>query len=142
MQNMGEEDDIFAFLDGISGWAKTESERRGVQDLASAVAAFESPTEYKRDSSKGKDKKNLYGSDSDGDWNKSPRRDRPTTFKDKGRDNKDEAPRKYSCFLGNGPHRVFECPTRGKLVALVMKEQRHEEETIIASISLEPCGGL
>jgi len=118
MQNMGEEDDIFAFLDGISGWAKTESERRGVQDLASAVAAFESPTEYKRDSSKGKDKKNLYGSDSDGDWNKSPRRDRPTTFKGKGRDNKDEAPRKCLCFLCNEPHRVLSARTVGNLLLL------------------------
>jgi len=132
---MGEEDDLFTFLDGLSAWAKTELERPGVQDLASVVAAFESLTEYKRDSSKGQGKKNLDDSDSDGGRNKSPTRDKPTTFKAKGRDNKDEAAKKYSCFLCNRPHRVFECPKREKLAALVMEEERHEEEISIASIS-------
>ena len=36
---MGEEDVLFAFLDGLSGWVKTKLERRGVQDLTSMVAA-------------------------------------------------------------------------------------------------------
>ena len=48
--NIGEEVALFAFLDGLSGWAKTELERHGVQDLASVVATAESLNEYKRDS--------------------------------------------------------------------------------------------
>jgi len=54
IQNMGEEDPLFAFVDSLSGWAKTEFERRGVQDLASIVAAIKSLTEYKRDRQKDK----------------------------------------------------------------------------------------
>jgi len=88
--NMGEEDALFAFLDGLSGWAKTELERHDVQDLASVVAASESLNEYKKDFSKGRGKKNHGDSDSDRDRDKSPRRDKATTFKDKGRDKKDE----------------------------------------------------
>ena len=62
---MGEEDALFAFLDGLSGCAKAGLGRRGVQDLASTVFAVESLTEYKRDSSKGLGKKNHDDSDSD-----------------------------------------------------------------------------
>ena len=49
---------------------------------------------------------------------------------------KDETPRKYSRFLCNRPHRVFECLKRGKLAALVMENERHDEEISIASMSL------
>ena len=34
------------------------------------------------------------------------------------------------------PHWVFECSKRGKFAVLVMKEERYEEETSIASILL------
>jgi len=51
--SMGDQDTLFTFLNGLSGWAKTEIERHGVQDLASAIAATESHNEYKRCSSKG-----------------------------------------------------------------------------------------
>jgi len=133
--NMEEEGDLFTFLDSLSGWAKTELERRGVQDPISAVTTVKSLNEYKNDFSKGRGKKNHDNSDSDRDRNKSPRQEKPTTFKDKGRDKKDKTPRKYSYFLCNGPHRVFECLKRGKLAMLVMEKERREEETSTASIS-------
>jgi len=110
-----------------------ELERRGVQDLASAIATAESLIELKRDSSKGRSKKANEDSDSEGDRDRSPKRDRP--LQPKGNSKKEEVP-KYTCFLCNGPHRVFECPKCSKLAALVMEEERQEEEGRIASMSL------
>ena len=107
-----------------------------MQDLVSLIVSVESLIEFKRESSKPRGKKTQGDSDSDGDRDKSPRRDKPTIFKDKGRDKKDETPRKYSCFLCNMPHRVVECSKHGKLAVLVMEKERHEEEKHIASISL------
>ena len=54
-----------------------ELERRGVQDLASAIAAAESLNEFKRESSNGQGKKNHEGSDSEKDGDNFPKRDRP-----------------------------------------------------------------
>ena len=51
--SIGEQDALLCFLDGLCGCAKTKLERRGVQDIASAIAAAESLIEFKRDSSKG-----------------------------------------------------------------------------------------
>ncbi|KAL6322991.1 hypothetical protein AAG906_023608 [Vitis piasezkii] len=51
--NMTEEELLFNFLDNPQGWAEQELRRRGVQDLATAMAVAESLTDYKRgDSSK------------------------------------------------------------------------------------------
>ncbi|KAL6312042.1 hypothetical protein AAG906_027240 [Vitis piasezkii] len=51
--NMTEEELLFNFLDNLQGWAEQELRRRGVQDLATAMAVAESLTDYKRgDSSK------------------------------------------------------------------------------------------
>jgi len=55
--SMREQDSLFCFLDGLCGWAKIELERRGVQDLASVIAAAESLMEFKRDSQKVQGKK-------------------------------------------------------------------------------------
>ena len=133
--NMGEQDALFCFLDGLRGWARMELERRGVQDLASAIAAAESLIELKRDSSKGRNKKAPEDSDSEEDRDHSPKKHRPP-LQHKSNGKKEEAPKKYTCFLCNGPHRVYECPKRGKLAALVMDEERQEEEGRIASMSL------
>ncbi|KAF2319762.1 hypothetical protein GH714_018609 [Hevea brasiliensis] len=56
--DMGEKDALFCFLDSLSNWAKLELQRRGVQDLATAMAAAESLIEFKRkEPSKDKGKK-------------------------------------------------------------------------------------
>jgi len=58
-------------------------------------------------------------------------------LRDKWKGKKDKAPKKYSCFLCNGPHRAFECPTKGKLAALLQgEEEKQEEERRIASFKL------
>ena len=112
-----------------------EHERRSVQHLVSTIAAVESLIELKRDSSKGRSKKVHGDSDSEGDRDHSPKKHRPP-LQHKSNSKKEEAPKKYTCFLCNGPHRVFECPKRGKLAALVTEEERQEEEGRIASMSL------
>jgi len=113
-----------------------ELKRQWVQDLASTTAAAKSLTKFKREISKLLGKKTHDDRDNDGDKEKSPRLDKPISFKDKGRDKKDKAPRKYLCFLCNGPHQAFKCSKHGRLVALVMEEKRHEQEMNIASILL------
>jgi len=112
---MGEQDALFCFLDSLCDWAKMEPERRGVQELASMITTVESLNEFKRYSSKGQ---GTGGSvKGGGDRDKSPKRDKP--FKDKGKDKKSDAARKYSCFLCHEPYRAFECPKKGKLATLV-----------------------
>ena len=65
-----------------------ELKRRGVQDLASAIVVAESLIKFKRESSKGRGKKTHEGSDSEGDRENSPKRDR--TPRDKGNEKKDK----------------------------------------------------
>ncbi|GJT50986.1 ATP-binding cassette subfamily C member 8 [Tanacetum coccineum] len=50
---------LFYFLDGLKGWAKTELERRGVQDLSTAIAHAKALIDFstRRESSKPKDRK-------------------------------------------------------------------------------------
>ena len=56
--DMSDEDALFYFMDGLQPWVKTELRRRGVQDLASAIAAVESLIDYSsKDSNKPKAKK-------------------------------------------------------------------------------------
>ena len=51
--NMTEEELLFNFMDNLQGWAEQELRRRGIQDLATAMALAESLMDYKRgDSSK------------------------------------------------------------------------------------------
>jgi len=128
----------FCFLDGLRGWAKIELKRHAVQDLASAVVTVESLIEFKRESSKlwGKKTYNMMVTVTEtrtsllGGTNQQYSRT-------KGREGKEGwAPRKYSCFLYNGPHRIFKCLKHGKLIALVTEEERQQEEKHIALILL------
>ncbi|RVW45745.1 hypothetical protein CK203_094980 [Vitis vinifera] len=53
--NMAEEELLFNFMDNLQSWAEQELRRRGVQDLATAMAVAESLVDYRRgDSSKPK----------------------------------------------------------------------------------------
>ncbi|PWA81445.1 hypothetical protein CTI12_AA187700 [Artemisia annua] len=57
--DLSDQDSLFYFLDGLQGWAKTELERRGVQDLDTAIAHVEALIDVssRKDSSKPKDRK-------------------------------------------------------------------------------------
>ena len=78
---MGEQDTLFCFLDGLRSWARMELERRGVQDFTFAIAAAESLIELKKDSSKGRGKKGHEDSYSEGDRDRSPKRDHRRNIK-------------------------------------------------------------
>ncbi|KAF2303678.1 hypothetical protein GH714_021160 [Hevea brasiliensis] len=106
---MGEKDALLCFLDGLSNWAKLELQRRGVQDLATTMAAAESLIEFKRkEPSKDKGKKTDQS--------------HKTRGGDKSRHGKD--------------NRAFKCPKRGKLAALVSEEIEPPEERHVASLKL------
>ena len=62
----------------------------GVPNLTYAITTTECLIEFKKESSKLRGKKTQGDSNSDEDRNKCPWRDKPTIFKDKGRDKKDE----------------------------------------------------
>jgi len=73
----------------------------------------------------------------DGNQEKSHKRDKPTIFRNKGRDKKDISDAKEGLMLllqwsSSG----FECLKRRQLIALVMKKERQEQKKHIASISL------
>ena len=55
---MADKDILFAFMDDLNNWVKLEFQRRGVQDLAQAMAVAESLIKFKRkDDPKEKGKK-------------------------------------------------------------------------------------
>ncbi|GJR99093.1 hypothetical protein Tco_0315602 [Tanacetum coccineum] len=56
---LSDQDFLFYFLDGLQGWAKTELEGRGVQDLSTAISHAEALIDFstRRESSKPKDRK-------------------------------------------------------------------------------------
>ncbi|GJT57578.1 hypothetical protein Tco_0992632 [Tanacetum coccineum] len=84
---LSDQDSLFYFLDGLQGWAKTKLERRGVQDLSTAIAHSEALIDFstRRDSSKPKDKK-VNQERGGGEKNAQPKVDiarKPPTGKDK-----------------------------------------------------------
>jgi len=101
-----------------------ELKRCGVQCLASVIAADRSLIKFKKDSSKGQNKKTGGNGKSAEDWDKSPRWEKPSVSKDKRKGKKDEMLKKISCFLSNGLHRVFECLKQGNLTDLIQEEER------------------
>ncbi|GJW66461.1 putative retrotransposon gag domain, aspartic peptidase domain protein [Tanacetum coccineum] len=56
---LSDQDSLFYFLYGLQGWAKTELEQRGVQDLSTAIVIAEALIDFstRRESSKPKDRK-------------------------------------------------------------------------------------
>ncbi|RVW34490.1 hypothetical protein CK203_110300 [Vitis vinifera] len=131
--NMTEEELLFNFMDNLQGWAEQELRRRGVQDLATAMAVAESLTDYKRgDSSK---VESLEDSHAMGRGDEVPR-DHNAPKKGSGktsnvREGRDKAERKefmpkIKCFLCDGPHWARDCPKRKALSAMI--EEREQED--------------
>ncbi|GJZ01641.1 hypothetical protein Tco_0519602 [Tanacetum coccineum] len=84
---LSDQDSLFYFLDGLQGWATTELERRGVQDLSTAIAYAEALIDFsmRRESSKPKDQKVNQEKDG-GEKNAQPKVDaarKPPIEKDK-----------------------------------------------------------
>jgi len=128
---MGEYDTLLSFLDGLQVWARMELKRRGMQDLAMAIATIKSSIEFKTESSKGQVKKTHKDSNDDGDMEDSSKRDQPSRYK--GNRKKDKTPKKISSFICNGPHQVLEYSMHGKHSAFVIEDEKQEEEGRIIS---------
>nr|GFB35009.1 hypothetical protein [Tanacetum cinerariifolium] len=122
---LSDQDSLFYFLDGLQGWAKTELERRGVQDLATAIAHAESLIDFstRRDSSKLKDRK-VNHEKGGGDKNTQPKVDharKPPIEKDKSVKTNYKS---GGCFICDGPHRARDCPKKASLNGM----SAHEDE--------------
>ena len=138
--DLSDKEALFTFVDGLQSWAKVEVQRRGPQDLASAISVAESLFEFKKSEPskiKGqkfnKGKGETSGQTKDG-GNKPPmyNKGKPSYDKPSG----DKA--KLRCFLCEGNHFAKECPKRSKLSALIQRdeEESRQEETKMGSLRL------
>ena len=155
---MNEKTLLFEFMDNLQGWAEQELRRRGVRDLATAMAVAESLMDYKESkssddegsrishSSGGGEEVSLEGSkdsySTDGGEEvpsstaKHGKGKVPYTGEDKGRRKQRESVPKLKCFLCNGRHLTRECPKRKALNALIEKNEKAEEDAILGSIQM------
>ncbi|GKV41043.1 hypothetical protein SLEP1_g48622 [Rubroshorea leprosula] len=116
--DMTEKNRLLYFMDGLQQWAEQELKRRGVQDVASAIAVAESLIEFGREAPKrGKDKK---GSSSKGGGDKPHKAFKPFKGPEKAGDGGKMKPTvRRDCYLCGGPHWARECPQRNKLNAII-----------------------
>ncbi|GJR66825.1 putative retrotransposon gag domain, aspartic peptidase domain protein [Tanacetum coccineum] len=122
---LSDQDSLFYFLNGLQGWAKAELERRGVQDLSTAIAHAEALIDFstRRESSKPKDRK-VNQDKGGGEKNAQPKVDparKPPTGKDK---NLKTSYKSGGCFICDGPHRARDCPKKASLNGM----SAHEDE--------------
>ncbi|KAJ9682540.1 hypothetical protein PVL29_018458 [Vitis rotundifolia] len=140
--NMTEEELLFNFMDNLQGWAEQELRRRGVQDLATAMAVAESLMDYKRgDSSKVEsleDSHTTGGGEEASRDHYAPRMGSgktPNVREGKGKAEKKEFTPKIKCFLCDGPHWARDCPKRKALSAMI-EEMEQEDEAHMGSMQL------
>ncbi|RVX13467.1 hypothetical protein CK203_021102 [Vitis vinifera] len=132
--NMTEEELLFNFMDNLQGWAEQELRRRGVQDLATAMAVAESLTDYKRgDFSKVESLEDSHamggGEEVPRDYNAPKKGSGKTSNVREGRDKAErkEFTPKIKCFLCDGPHWTRDCPKRKALSAMIEKREQEDE---------------
>ena len=134
-------DSLFIFLDGLKPWAKMELRRRRVKSLNEAIAQVEALIEFKTQSTspkaqtskrgkgggvkssyKGGEKGSNLGSSSGG----------ASQAKGKG---VAKGTSTISCYICNGPHKVKDCPLRGKMASMTVEEQQETDQRM-GSLSL------
>ncbi|RVX06627.1 hypothetical protein CK203_029525 [Vitis vinifera] len=140
--NMTQEELLFNFMDNLQGWAEQELRRRGVQDLATAMAIAESLTDYKReDSSKIEsleDSHAMGGGDEVPRDHNAPKKGSGKTSnvrEGRGKVERKEFTPKIKCFLCDGPHWARDCPKRKALSAMI-EEREQEDEAHMGSMQL------
>ncbi|KAI5675744.1 hypothetical protein M9H77_06694 [Catharanthus roseus] len=134
--NMSDKDSLFFFMDGLQTWAKIELRRRGVQDLAAAIAIAESLIDYssKKEPSKPKEKKGGPNKGGGEHWRGNRKEENrnqgqsPWKPKDEGKqkDNFDRSIPKRGCFLCGELHWTRDCPKTKALNALTADVKGHE----------------
>ena len=125
-----DKDALFLFMDGLQSWAKLELKRRGVQDLATAIAVAESLIDYSTNKEGSMDKEEKFGGGKSGgdhaqvQGNTSHREAASFKSRDKGKERgeRDSSKPRVKCFICDGPHWARECPKRKALSALVASE--------------------
>ncbi|KAK8716645.1 hypothetical protein V6N13_043950 [Hibiscus sabdariffa] len=124
-------------MDGLQPWAKTELKRRGVQDLANAIAVAESLinyTSHKESTPKLRDKKSgqAKGGGDMGQCKVGHQDDNPSKYKEsstwkskaKAKDFRgSKKPSSNKCFICDGDHWVRECPQRQALNTLLAQHR-------------------
>ncbi|RVX16168.1 hypothetical protein CK203_014398 [Vitis vinifera] len=107
--NMSEKELLFNFIDNLQSWAEQELRRRGVQDLAMAMAVAESLVDYRReDSSKPKPQSKSNHAKGAGDkgsrcYTSKEGSNKGFSGKDgKGKDKRKEFMPRTNCFLCDG----------------------------------------
>ncbi|RVW43565.1 hypothetical protein CK203_107076 [Vitis vinifera] len=140
--NMIEEELLFNFMDNLQGWAEQELRRRGVQDLATAIAVAESLMDYKRgDSSKVESLENSHatgGEDEVPRDHNAPKKGSgktPNVREGRGKAERKEFTLKTKCFLCDGPHWARDCLKRKALSAMI-EEREQEDEAHMGSMQL------
>lgn len=123
---MSESDKLFNFLTGLQPWALMELQRKRVHDLQSALVAANVLVDFKISSKKVEkhDKKFKGNKDSKKEskvkstkWDKK----KQTDTKVGGEKTKEgDSKFKGGCYFCNGLHRAKDCPSKGKLNALVV----------------------
>ncbi|KAK8595028.1 hypothetical protein V6N13_015937 [Hibiscus sabdariffa] len=124
-------------MDGLQPWAKTELKRRGVQNLADAIAVAESLVDYtsrKESIPKLRDKKSgqAKGGGDMGQRKVGQQDDNPSKYKEsstwkgkaKAKDFRgSKKPSSNKCFICDGDHWVRECPQRQALNSLLTQHR-------------------
>ena len=130
--DMNENELLFNFMDNLQGWAEQELRRRGVQDLATAMAVAESLMDFRRGDSS-QPKTSFKGSHAKGGGDKGYKSHNTkegssaASIKEgKSGDRCRDFKPKTNCFLCDGPHWARECPKRKALNALIERETEQE----------------
>ncbi|KAL4347716.1 hypothetical protein GQ457_17G007680 [Hibiscus cannabinus] len=140
--DLSDKDSLFNFMDGLQPWAKTELKRRGVQDLADAIAKAESLIDYtsrKESTPKPRDWKSVQakGGGERSQRQESHQDDSPLRHKEsspwkgkaKATDSRNLRKPSYNkCFICDGDHWVRECPQRQALSSLLARHQESNND--------------
>ncbi|KAJ0512090.1 putative transcription factor interactor and regulator CCHC(Zn) family [Helianthus annuus] len=139
--DLSEKDSLFYFLDGLQYWARTELDRRNVQDLATAIAIAESLIDLKE---KRPIKPVVEEPDDDIGGGAKPSYTRRTEGPKPPRYNNNQSARR-GCFICEGSHDARDCPKKSKLTALVRTEDDEaegNEEARLGAMQLQVLNAL
>ena len=154
-----EKEALFSFVDGLQHWTKLEIQRRGAQDLATAISIAESLIEFKKpEKPRPREKGGMEGRGEDTRRNNEGSLWYETNKGGKGKSGGDSSQRSegssrgygtnrgskeqssgerlpLKCFLCDGPHRARDCPKKAKLSALTEEDEEHPiEEAKVGSL--------